>query len=164
MIDRLVLAGLVAALGAVPARAGGLEGKSYIIEMSSSQYSSGYADYLVPPLAAALAKSAMKPLKGPGADVAVNVVTHSDVGQWIGEGEGRQWLYTVSITVGISPGDYQIPVDGTPQFGVRASLMTPNGDRGDEMACLIGLAAGQAIARYRPAGMIEIDGKACLRK
>lgn len=164
MIKRLFLAGLAAFSGAAPAWAGSLDGKTFIIEMSSSQYASGYAEYLVPPLAKVLARSRMKPMKGPGADVAINIVTHSDGGQWVGEGEGRQWLYTVSITVGISPGDYGIPVDGTPKFGVRASLVTPDGDREDELACLIGLAAEQAIDRYRLEGLIEIDGAACLRK
>jgi hypothetical protein len=36
---------------ATPIHAGPLDGKSYIIELSSSQYDSGYGNYL-PPLAA----------------------------------------------------------------------------------------------------------------
>ena len=39
---------------ATPLHAGPLDGKSYIIELSSSQYDSGYGNYLLPPLAAAL--------------------------------------------------------------------------------------------------------------
>lgn len=145
------------------AMAGPLDGKSYIIELSSSQYSSGYGEYLVPPLAAVLATSGMRAAKGPGADVVVNIVTQSDVGQWIGQGEAREWLHTVQITVGISPEAYVIPFEGTPAYGVRARLLTPNPDREDELECLIKLAARTALANYRPTGLLVADGQGCLR-
>lgn len=154
------------ALLACPAAAlaGPLDGKSYIIELSSSQYTSGYGEYLVPPLARVLAKSGMRAKNGPGADVVVNIVPESDVGQWVGSGEARQWLYTVQITVGISPESYVIPYEGTPAFGVTARLMTPNSDREDELACLVKLAARTALAHYRPTGAVQTDGSACLRR
>lgn len=143
-----------------------LDGKSYVVEMSSSQSSSGYADYLLPPLLRVLENSALKPWKtlGPGADVVFNVVTHSDVGQWMEAAKGREWLYTQTITVGVSPESYVIPFEGTPRFGVAATLITPNSDREDELACLIELAARQAIALYKPSGIVKISGQACLRK
>lgn len=147
-----------------PANAGPLDGKSYIIELSSSQYESGYGAYLVPPLASALAKSGMVARNGPGADVVVNIVTKSDVGQWIGEGENREWIYTFDITVGISPESHSIPIDGTPVFGIRARLLTPNSDREDELVCLIKLAARTAVADYQPTGVFQTDGSSCLRK
>lgn len=140
-----------------------LDGKTYIIEMSSSQSASGYAHYLVPPLARAIARAGLKPKGGPGADVVFNLVTNSDVGQWMDTPKGREWLYTVTITTGISAESYVIPFEGTPQFGVAASLVTPNPDREDELACLIDLATREAIARYRPQGIIQISGQSCLR-
>ena len=101
---------------ATPAAADPLTGKSYIVEMSSSQSASGYGDYLLPPLLAELGRSDLKPWKtlGPGADVVVNVMTASDVGRWVGTGDSRVWTYTISATVGISPETYVIPYEGTP--------------------------------------------------
>ena len=93
-----------------------------------------------------------------------NIVTHSNVGQWMETASGREWLYTLTITTGISPESYVIPFESTPQSGVAVSLITPNADREDELACLIGLATREAIARYRPAGMIKLSGQSCLRK
>lgn len=154
----------IALILAAPALAGPLDGKSYIVEISSSQSSSGYAEYLLPPLLAELARSRMRPAKGPGADVVVNIVTESDVGQWVGSGDARQWLYTVQITVGISPESYVIPQEGTPVFGIRARLMTPNSDREDELNCLTRLAARTAIRNYQPEGIFTTDGSSCLRR
>jgi hypothetical protein len=77
---------------------------------------------------------------------------------------GKEWMYTVKITVGISPEDYDIPYEGTPKFGAEVSLVTPNGDREDELACLITLAAKTAIAQYRPQGIYKASGQQCLRK
>lgn len=149
----------------LPALAGPLTGKTYIIELSSSQSASGYGDYLLPPLLKALAGSGMKPWKqlGPGADLVVNVVTDSDVGRWVGTGDAKAWIYTISATVGLSPEAYVIPVEGTPAFGVRAVLETPNPDREDEMACLIDLATRTALRNWKPEGMEQVDARACLR-
>ncbi|MBL0370613.1 hypothetical protein JJB09_01105 [Rhizobium sp. KVB221] len=144
--------------------ASSLDGKTYIIQMSSSQASSGYASYLVPPLAKALNKAGLKSKGGPGADLAINIVTNSDVGQWMTTTSGKEWLYTVKITVGISPEDYEIPYEGTPQFGAEVTLLTPNGDREDELVCLIDLATKNAIAHYKPTGLHKSSGQACLRK
>jgi len=140
-----------------------LDGKSYIIELSSSQFVSGYGDYLVPPLASALNSAHMHTANGPDADVVVNILTDTDVGQWMGEGTDRAWIYTFQITVGISPGDYIVPEDGTPAYGVRARLLTPNPDREDELECLIKLATRTAIANYGSAGVFLTDGVSCLR-
>ena len=49
-------------------------------------------------------------------------MTDRDDGRWVDEGEERRWLYTVLITVGISPGTYRFPEDGTPVFGVRVGV------------------------------------------
>jgi len=155
---------LLLLLLATPALAGPLTGKTYILQLSSSQYASGYGAYLVPPLAAVMTTSGMTSKDGPGADVVVNIVTDSDVGQWVGSGAQKQWLYTISVTIGISPEAYQIPYEGTPAFGVKAALLTPNGDREDEMDCLIALAARTALARYQPKGLLVTDGQSCLRK
>lgn len=154
---------LLLALLPLPAFADPLTGKTYIIEMSSSQMASGYADYLIPPLAKALARSPMTAKNGPGADVVVNIVTGSDVGRWVQTAQGRVWLYTISVTVGISPGETVLPHDGTPVFGARAELQTPNPDREDELRCLITLAARTALAEYRPKGQVKVDGAACAR-
>ena len=139
-------------------------GKKYIIQMSSSQVDSGYANYLVPPLAAVFNKAGFQAMRGPGADFVVNIVTHSDVGKWVNTGKGKEWLYTLTITVGISPENYDIPFEGTPKFGVAASLLTPNGDREDELDCLIRFTARNAIDEYRPSGIIRISGQSCLRR
>lgn len=142
-----------------------LDGKTFIIQISSTQNDSGYSAYLLPPLGREIAKAGLKPVKpGPGADVVFNIVTDSDVGQWVETASGREWLYTVTITTGISPEDYVIPFEGTPQFGVAVTLITPDSDREDEFACLIGLATREAIARYRPKGLIKLSGQSCLRR
>jgi hypothetical protein len=161
---RTTSAGLaIILLAGQAAMAEGLTGKSYIIELSSSQYDSGYGAYLVPPLVRALDRAGLRSAGGPGADLVANIVTESDVGQWIGEGDAREWTHTVRITVGLSPESYVIPFEGTPAFGVTATLLTPNPDREDELDCLIGLAARTAIANYRPEGHLRTDGSACLR-
>ena len=149
---------------ATPAAAGPLSGQSFIIELTSSQSSSGYGDYLLPPLIKAMEASDLVPhrILGPGADIVVNVVTASDVGAWMGD--PPVWTYTISATVGLSPERYPMPYDGTPAFGVRADLRTPNPDRQDEMDCLIALATRTALANYRPTGILKTDGQSCLRK
>lgn len=151
----------------LPARSdtltGPLAGKSYIIQMSSTQYSSGYAEELLPPLYAAMTVSGMRAQGGEGADLVVNVETQSDVGRWVEQGGDRVWLYTISATVGISPESFDIPYDGTPAFGARASLMTTNPDRPKEWQCLITLAARTALQNYRPTGLVGVDGQACNR-
>lgn len=161
---RSAAAAIATLLAALPAAAGPLDGKSYMVELSSSQDASGYGAYLLPPLARALARSRLTPARTPPADVIVNIVTGSDVGRWVDTEAGREWLYTVSVTVGISPEAYVIPPDGTPAFGIRADLLTPNPDREDELACLIDLATRTAIANYRPRGVFPTDGGACLRR
>ena len=163
----LLLLLFLAPLLPLPAMAGPLEGKTYIVELSSSQAASGYGAYLLPPLLAELAASGMKPWKtlGPGVDMVVNVVPESDVGRWVTRGGERLWLHTVSVTVGLSPETRVIPPDGTPDFGVRAVLVTPDPDREDELACLIRLATRTALARYRQGGgVLRTDGSTCLRR
>lgn len=166
---RTALAGLAVPLGLMSAavtgaHAGPLSGKTYVVEVSSSQSSSGYAAYLLPPLLAELDRSELRPSKGPDADVVVNIVTEADVGQWIGTGSGREWIHTVRITVGISPASTVLPSDGTPVFGITATLLTPNSDREDELACLIRLAARTVLKNYRPTGLFQTDGQSCLRR
>ena len=156
---------LILTLFALPAAANPLAGRSYIIEMSSSQMASGYANYLLPPLMQVMRGSGLTPRNGPGADVVVNIQTDSDVGQWVDGAEGQVWLYTISVTFGISPESHVIPYEGTPAFGIRAELMTPNPDRDDELACLIGLAGRTALKNYREGGgVFRTDGQSCLRK
>ena len=165
-VTRSLYCAIALSLPAAMAGAGPPDGKSYIIELSSSQSSSGYGDYLLAPLASVLAGSGMVAKNGPGpdADVVVNIVTHSDVGQWLLQGEDRQWICTFDVTVGISPESYMIPFGGTPVFGVRARLLLPNSDREDELVCLIKQAARTALAAYRPEGIFQTDGSDCLRK
>ena len=57
-----------------------------------------------------------------------------------------------------------IPFDGTPVFGITASLQTPNPDGLDEMHCLIERAARTALKNFRPTGVFKTDGSVCLRK
>jgi len=159
MLPLIVLQGF-----ATGALAGPLDGKSYILELSSTQFTSGYGEYLIPSLASALDRAGLRPHNGPGADVVVNIITASDVGQWLGEGDAKEWIYTVDITVGISPETYMIPLDGTPVLGVRARLRTPNADRTDELDCLTRLAARTAVANYGKTGTLQTDGSSCLRK
>ena len=152
---------LLALLLATPAHADDWHGKKYIIQLSSSQYASGYGKYLLPPLVAALKTSGLRDANGPGADVAVSVATDSDVGRWVGSGAGKVWTYTISATVGISPEAYMFPDDDTPAFGIKAVLQTPNSDSEPEMDCLIKLAAQTALQNYRPTGIFQTDGSAC---
>ncbi len=154
----------LAVCAAGSAMAGPLDGKSYIIELTSSQFVSGYGQDLVPPLYKVLSETEMVSVEGPQADLVVNIVPDRDDGRWVDADEGAQvWLYTVSILIGISPGDYRFPEDGTPVFGLRAVLETPNPDREDELACLIKLAARAAVEGYQAEGLFEADGSGCLR-
>ncbi|WP_237151954.1 hypothetical protein [Oryzibacter oryziterrae] len=147
-----------------PAAAGDnlLAGKSYILQLSSSQYDSGYGEYLVPPLAKSIAKTGMKAKGGPGADVVVNVVKQADHGAWYGKGAARRWLYRNEVTVGFSPESYDIPLSGKPQFGIKVTALTENEDRMDEYACMVDLAVRMAMSSYKPKGLVKIDGQACV--
>jgi hypothetical protein len=160
----LPLAAAIAATLTGPAAAGPLDGKRYIIELTSSPHSSGYGEFLVAPLDRALRRAGLRPANGPGADVVVNAVPTSDTGRWTGTGDARTWTYRIQITVGISPEDHVLPRDGTPLFGVRATLDTPNPDRADELACLVALATRTAVANWRPRGLLTTDGQSCLRR
>lgn len=153
----------LALLSGGAATAGPLTGKSYIIELTSSQYDSGYGDYLVPPLARALDRAGLRQKGGPGADIVANIQTRQDNGAWKVVAGEQVWMHRVEVMVGLSGGAYVIPPDGTAEFSVTADLVTPNPDREDELDCLIGLAARTAIANYRARGHLRTDGTSCLR-
>jgi len=139
---------------------------SYIIQLTSSQYSSGFGEYLVPPLDKAFRKTGMRYKGGPGADFAATVETGSDVGKWYGEGDAATWLYERFVTVGLTPADIDVEPEGrlTPRFSVTVRLVTPNEDRVDELNCLIALATRELSFRYRPAGHVTVNGTSCARK
>lgn len=139
---------------------------SYIIQLTSSQYASGFADYLVPPLQKAFRKTGMRYVGGPAARYAATVETGSDVGRWYGTGADAQWLYERFVTVGLSPADADIEPQGklAPHFSITARLVTPNEDRVDELNCLIALATRELAARYVPKGHVTVNGASCARK
>lgn len=139
---------------------------SYIIQMTSSQVASGFAEYLVPPLEKAFRKTGMRYAGGPDAQFAATLQTGSDVGAWHGEGDARQWLYERFVTVGLSPADVDIEPEGKlmPHFSITARLVTPNEDRVDELNCLVALATRELAARYRPKGHVTVDGTSCARR
>jgi hypothetical protein len=140
--------------------------KSYIIQLTSSQYSSGLGEYLIPPLTKAMRKTGMRYEGGHGAGYAATVEIGSDVGAWYGKGDAQEWLYQSTVTVGLSPADVDVEPEGrlTPSFSVTAKLLTPNADREDEMACLITLATREMAARYVPRGHVTVNGAGCARK
>jgi hypothetical protein len=139
---------------------------SFIIQLTSSQYSSGLGEYLVPPLDKAFRKAGMRYEGGPGADFAATVETGSDVGKWYGKGEAAEWLYERFVTVGLTPSEVDVQPEGRlmPRFSVTVRLITPNEDRVDELNCLIALATRELSFRYRAAGHVNVDGKSCARK
>ncbi|MCB1334683.1 MAG: hypothetical protein KDK26_13800 [Roseivivax sp.] len=140
-------------------------GGKFILHMTSSQDASGMADYLINPLADAFEKAGMRP-GGIDAPFAVSVETGSDVGQWYGKGDARQWLYKRFVTVGLSPAEIDIEPEGKlrPAFAVKTVLITPNEDRVDELNCLIALATRELAARYVPKGQVTVDGQSCARR
>ncbi len=157
------LAGPVAAVaqqrGAFPA------GATYIIQLTGSQGASGLGEYLVPPLKQAMDRAGLVYLGGPGVAYAATVQNAYDVGKWHGDGAGRRWLHTRTVTVGLTPAHMELERAGrlAPAFSVSATLITPDADRVDELNCLIALAARELKARYRPQGRVSVDGTACLR-
>ncbi|MEZ5911497.1 MAG: hypothetical protein R3D84_04060 [Paracoccaceae bacterium] len=139
---------------------------TFIIHLTSSQYASGLGEYLVPPLERAMAATGLRYRGDAGADYAATVQSRSDTGQWLVDGDGRQWLYTREVTVGLSPADADIDTGGglRPSFSITAILRTPDADRVDELNCLISLAARELAARYVPAGSVAVDGNQCARR
>lgn len=139
---------------------------SFIIQLTSSQYSSGFGEYLVPPLDKAFRKTGMRYKGGPGADFTATVETGSDVGKWYGAGDAEEWLYERFVTVGLTPADIDVEPEGRlkPSFSVTVRLVTPNEDRVDELNCLIALATRELAVRYRPTGHVTVNGKDCARK
>lgn len=142
------------------------KGDSYIVQLTSSQFASGFGEYLVPPLIKAFRKTGLVYEPGPAAHFAATVENRSDVGSWQGTGDDRAWLYERRVTVGLSPADVDIEPEGklSPSFSVTALIVTPNEDRVDELECLIALATRELAARYRPTGHVVVDGKGCLRR
>lgn len=140
--------------------------RKVIIQLTSSQYSSGFGEYLVPPLEKALRKTGIRFASGPDADFAASVETGSDVGSWHVVNGKQVWLYQRFVTVGLSPADVDIEPMGklAPSFSVTVNLTTPNEDRVDELNCLISLATRELAARYRPTGHVRVDGSGCARK
>ncbi|HQU68707.1 MAG TPA: hypothetical protein PLI43_11000 [Albidovulum sp.] len=139
---------------------------SFIIQLTSSQYSSGFGEYLVPPLNEAFRKTGMRYEGGPGADFAATIESGSDVGKWYGDGDAAKWLYERFVTVGLTPSDVDVEPEGrlAPRFSVTVQLITPNEDRVDELDCLIALATRELSFRYRAAGHVTVNGKGCARK
>jgi hypothetical protein len=139
---------------------------SYIIQMTSSQYASGFAEYLVPPLQKAFRKTGMRYAGGPDAQYAATVETGSDVGRWYGTGGEAKWLYERFVTVGLSPADADVEPQGrlSPYYSVTAKLVTPNADRVDELNCLIALVTRELAIRYVPKGHVTVNGASCARR
>lgn len=140
-------------------------GRTYIIELSSSQGSSGLGNYLVPPLTKAFNAAGMRYRGDAGADFAATVQNDYDVGKWHAGAGGRRWLYTRTVTVGLSPAAADISTGNrfSPHFAVSARILTPDADRVDELNCLIALATRELAARYKPKGRVAVDGGSCLR-
>jgi hypothetical protein len=162
----LGLAVLAAFLGCAAAQGQAFPvGQSYIIQLRSTQSSSGLGEYLVPPLRRAFDASGLVYLGGPEARWVATVENAYDVGKWYGRGASRTWLYTRTVTVGLSPGSADIDRGGrlAPHFAVSARIVTPDADRVDEFNCLVALAVRELAARYRPRGRITVDGASCLR-
>ena len=142
-------------------------GRSYIVQMSSSQAGSGYAQYLAGPLVKAMNATGLVSKGAKDAEFAATLDTTADVGKWFGKGEARRWLYTRKVLVGLSPANYKTPplkdLTEVPAFGVTASLITENEDRTDELACLVDLATKTLAARYTLKGRVAVDGQGCKR-
>ncbi len=142
-------------------------GSSFIIQLKSSQFVSGYGNYLVPPLLRAFRKAGLRYDGGADVDYAATVQTDSDVGKWVAiPDESTVWIYQRSVTVGLSPADVNIEPRGVlrPWFAVKVLLDTPDQDRVDELNCLIALATAELAYRYRKKGFIVVNGQGCLRK
>jgi hypothetical protein len=141
-------------------------GRSYIVQLTSTQATSGFGEYLVPPLTRAFRKAGLRYDGSPSADFAATVETGSDVGAWYGKGAARAWLYDRTVTVGLSPASDPIDIAGrlVPAFAVTVHLRTPNPDRVDELECLIALATAELAARYRPRGKVAVNGQSCARR
>ena len=162
---RLAL-GLALALAGGPGLADGVpKGTTVIIQLKSTQLDSGLGEYLVPPLAKALRRAALRLMGGPGAELVATVESQSDVGAWVDTPAGREWLYTRTVVVGLSPAEADVEPEGrlAPWFSVGARILTPDEDRVDELDCLIALATREAVARYVERGQVIVDGRQCLR-
>lgn len=141
-------------------------GKVVIIQLTSSQMVSGFGEYLVPPLLEALEGTGLVYAFDAEPDYAASIATDSDVGRWVETEDSRDWIYTRSVTVGLSPADVDIEPGGkpSPSFSVKTILQTPDQDRVDELNCLISLATRELAARYAPKGHFTVNGQGCLRK
>ncbi|MFN0115652.1 MAG: hypothetical protein ACKVPY_13340 [Paracoccaceae bacterium] len=148
------------------AEAGGLpKGATYIIQLTGSQYASGLGEYIVPPFARALSRTGMKS-KVAGADFAATLQSESDVGAWYDVQGEEVWLYTLTVTAGLTPAEIDVEPEGvvSPWFSVSARILTEDADRLDEFNCLVALATQELAKRYRPKGQVLIDGRFCNRK
>jgi hypothetical protein len=139
-------------------------GHSYIIQMSSSQMSSGLAVHLLGPLRKAFDRAGLVYRGGPEAEYVATVETSSDVGRWYGEGEARRWLYTREVLIDLRlNAESERPHDGPPR-GVAARLRTPDEDRVDEFGCLVDLAVAAIVESPGPRAKRVIDGSSCARR
>jgi hypothetical protein len=146
-------------------------GETYVIQLRSTQASSGFAEYYIPSLKQALDASGLIYRPDDTAAYTATVETGSDVGKWYGKGQGnadtRTWLHTRFVTVGLSPKHIDVePVGGKikPAFAVKVNLLTPDSDRVDELRCLVGLAVRELQTRYRPKGLVTVSGQSCSRE
>ena len=141
-----------------------------IIQLTSSQFVSGFGEYLVPPLVEAFEKTGMTYAYDSGADFAATIETDADVGKWYETDDepvvAEVWLYERFITVGLSPAGIDIEPHGklAPSFSITVKLLTPDQDRVDELNCLISLATRELAARYKAKGHVLVDGTGCARK
>ena len=141
-----------------------------MIQLTSSQFASGFGEYLVPPLVEAFQKTGMTYAYDSDADFAATVETGADVGKWYKADNAADvaqvWLYERTVTVGLSPAEIDIEPYGrlAPSFSVTVKLLTPDQDRVDELNCLIALATRELAARYKAKGNVLVDGRSCSRE
>ena len=142
----------------------------FIIQLTSSQFASGFGDYLVPPLLEAFERTGMAYAYDSNPDFAASIETGADVGTWYEADDAsdfaKVWLYERFVTVGLSPAEVDIEPHGklAPSFSITVTLVTPDQDRVGELNCLIGLATRELAARYKTKGHLFVDGSVCARK
>ncbi|MDU8927780.1 hypothetical protein RXV86_10335 [Alisedimentitalea sp. MJ-SS2] len=139
---------------------------SFVIHLTSSQFASGYGEYLVPVLLKAFKRTGMAHAKTIKADYALTIEPGMDVGKWYERDGESVWLYRRTITIGLTPAEQDVEPEGrlAPGFAVTTVLLTPNADRDDEFKCLVSLTTRELAARYRPNGHVHVDGTGCARE
>jgi hypothetical protein len=139
-------------------------GRTYLIQLEPGQADAPQAESVVEALRSGLDRHGLVYDLSDRAELIATYNIEVDQGRWIGKGAARRFVYTGTLTIGLSPaGHPAVPLSRRPAFGVRVSASSPEPAHVADVGCMARLGVAALAAGYRLSGRVDLDGSSCAR-